>query len=58
MTKPWYLSKTLWAAIIGAVLSIYTAAGAPLGQVPAWIYSVLGAAGLASLRQAIGGLTK
>ena len=50
MNKKWYKSKTVWTAIVGAILAILTALEIP---VPEYVFGVLGAFGLYSLRQAI-----
>ncbi len=53
-TKPWYQSKTMWTAVIAALVGVYQAIGTihPLPAIPDWIYSLLGAAGLVGLRTA------
>ncbi len=53
-TKQWYESKTIWTAVIGALVGIYGAISSvhPLPPIPSWIYSLLGAAGLYGLRTA------
>jgi len=43
MNKDWYKSKTIWVAIVTAVLSVATTAGY---VVPTEVYGVLGALGL------------
>lgn len=52
---PWYKSKTVWSAIIAAVLGlvqpISTAFGHPY-QVPLWVFEFLAGLGLYSLRTA------
>ena len=51
--KKWYKSKAVLtaivAAILGAIQPISLAAGHPI-VVPAWVYEVLGAFGVYSLR--------
>ena len=47
--KPWYMSKTIWVAIIAGVIGILHAFGVP---VPEWVYAILGSVGLYSLRTA------
>ncbi len=52
-TKRWYQSKSVWTAIIGAILGavqpISLAFGNPI-VIPAWVFEVLGGLGLYSLR--------
>lgn len=51
--KRWYQSKTVLTAIVAAVLSIAQAVGTATGHpvvVPDWVYQILGAFGLYSLR--------
>ena len=52
-TKAWYKSRTVWTAIIGVLLGavqpISSALGTPV-EVPIWIYEILGAFGLYTLR--------
>jgi len=52
--KKWFQSKTVWTAVVGGLLSIYTAIGTihPLPVIPEWIYTLLGAIGLYGLRTA------
>ncbi len=54
-TKPKWKSKTVWVAIIGVLLGavqpVSTALGTPI-TIPMWVYEVLGAAGLYTLRVA------
>lgn len=54
-TKPWYKSKTVWAAIItafiGAVQPVSTALGHPY-QFPLWMTQVLMGLGMYGLRTA------
>ena len=47
--KPWFMSKTVWAAVIVGVLGVLDAVGVP---VPQEIYAILGALGLYGLRTA------
>ena len=51
--KRWFESKTVWVAIVGAILGaiqpVSAAAGHPV-IVPAWVYEVLGAFGIYGLR--------
>lgn len=52
-TKPWYQSKTIWTAIIGVLLGAVQPISAAFGHpitVPNWVFEVLGAAGLYSVR--------
>jgi len=54
--KVWYLSKTVWSAIVIAGIAIYTTyTGQP---VPEFIYPLAGAFGLYGLRDAVGKLKK
>lgn len=52
-TRKWYQSKTVWTAIvtaiIGAIQPVSTAFGHPL-NIPSWVLEVLGGIGLYSLR--------
>lgn len=50
MKKKWYLSKTVWVAIIAGVAGVVQALGV---SIPAEIYTVLGALGLYSVRDAM-----
>jgi hypothetical protein len=52
--KKWYQSKTIWVAVVTAVLGLYTAIGAVvhLPPIPEWIYTLLAALGLYGLRTA------
>lgn len=52
-TKKWYESKTIWTAVVAAALGIIQAVGQTTGHtivIPNWVYDVLGAVGLYSLR--------
>lgn len=53
-TKPWYQSKTIWTAVVGALIGIYGAIAAvhPLPPVPSWVLTILGSLGLYGLRTA------
>lgn len=53
-SKPWYQSKTLWTAVIGAIVGIYGAISTihPLPEIPTWVYTLLGSMGLWGLRTA------
>jgi hypothetical protein len=52
--KPWYVSKTVWSGILTVLIGAYDLIGANLAptfgwtlpQVPAWIFTVLGALGI------------
>lgn len=50
MSKPWYLSKTVWATLITGVLGTYVQLDAALGNtlpdIPGWVFVILGAFGL------------
>jgi len=51
--KKWYQSKTLWTAVVTAILGAVQPVSASLGhpvEVPMWVYSFLGAFGLYGLR--------
>ena len=54
-TKPWYQSKAVWSAVVGAILGavqpISSAFGHPI-VIPTWVFEVLGSLGLYSLRTA------
>ena len=54
-TKKWYLSKSIWTAIIGSVLGavqpISSAFGHPI-VIPSWVFELLAGMGLYSLRTA------
>lgn len=54
-TKSWYKSKTVWAALLGAILGavqpVSTALGHPV-TIPAWVFEVLTGLGLYGLRTA------
>ena len=49
-TKPWYQSKTIWAAAVTGMIGIYNgiAAVKHLPPVPEWVYGILGAIGVYS----------
>lgn len=49
MKKHWYMSKTIWIAIVGVVAAVYDATGA---QVPVWLYPLLVNLGLITARNA------
>ena len=53
--KPWYTSKTIWTTIIGGILAgigpVSTTLGHPI-VVPEYVFQLLAAAGLYSLRTA------
>lgn len=51
MDKPWYKSKTIWTAIVAAGIGVAQAFGV---MIPVWVFSILGALGLYSVRAAIG----
>ena len=54
-TKKWYTSKTIWTAIVAAVLGILSAVGQATGHpvtIPSWVYDILAAIGVYSLRTA------
>jgi len=51
MKKPWYKSKTVWAAVVTGVVGILQAVGV---HVPDYVYSFLAALGLYGLRAAQG----
>lgn len=48
-TKQWYQSKTIWAAIISAIVGILQAFGVPI---PNEVYAILGSLGLYGMRTA------
>lgn len=52
-TKKWFQSKTIWTAVVTGVVGILQAVGTATGHpinIPTWVYDVLGAIGLYSLR--------
>jgi hypothetical protein len=53
-TKPWYQSKGVWTAAIAGVLGLYQAVSAihPLPAIPPFVFTLLSAMGLYSLRTA------
>lgn len=55
-TKPWYMSKTVWAALLTGLLGTYTGVDAALGgelpDIPQWVFYVLTGLGLYGLRTA------
>ena len=54
-TKPFWKSKTFWIVIIAIVTALINAYGT---QIPTWLYAILGALGLISLRVGDKTLTK
>lgn len=50
MKKNWYASKTVWAAILTAILGVCQALQV---GIPAWVLTVLMGAGLYGVRDAI-----
>ena len=56
-TKEWYRSKTVWTAIVAAILGAVQPVSAALGHpiaIPAYVYEVLAGFGLYSLRASQG----
>lgn len=54
-TKKWYLSKTIWIAVISGVLTVLQAVGAATGHpivIPSWVYGILTSLGLYTARTA------
>lgn len=53
-SKPWYQSKTLWAAVVAGLIGIYGGISQvhPLPAIPQWVLTLLGAMGLWGLRTA------
>ncbi len=54
-TKPWYLSKAIWAAVVTAILGAIQPISAALGHpiaVPLWVLEILTGLGLYGLRVA------
>lgn len=49
-TKPWYQSKTIWAAVVSGLIGLYNGVAAAKGlpPVPEWTYTLLGAVGVYS----------
>jgi len=49
-TKPWYLSKTVWAGVIGLLVVVYNAIEPSLGiklpSIPEYVYAILAAFGI------------
>lgn len=53
-SKPWYLSKAVWAAVIAILVAFYNSFNAELApligmtfpDIPEWIFGILGALGL------------
>jgi hypothetical protein len=47
-TKKWYMSKAVWAGIIGVIIAGYNSASATFGLpiVPEYVYAILGALGV------------
>lgn len=52
--KPWYQSKGVLTAIVSAVIGVYQAVSLihPLPPIPPFVFTLLGAVGLYSLRTA------
>lgn len=54
VSKPWYMSKAVWAAIIGIIVAAFNAFNADLApligitlpNIPEWIFGILSALGL------------
>jgi hypothetical protein len=52
-TKEWWKSKTIWTAVVTALLGVAQAVGQQTGhplQIPSYVYEVLAGLGLYSLR--------
>lgn len=49
-SKPWYMSKTIWACIVTIILSAYNTASGTfhLPIIPEFVYAILGALGIYS----------
>lgn len=49
-TKPWYQSKTIWAAVVTGLIGIYNgiASVKSLPAIPEWIFPILGSIGVYS----------
>lgn len=48
-TKPWYMSKNIWANVVTGLIGIYMsliANGVHLPGIPAWLLTILGAIGI------------
>jgi len=47
-SKPWYLSKTVWAGVVAVAIAAYNAISANFGTppIPDWVFGVLGALGV------------
>ena len=53
-TKDWYKSKGIWTAVVSGVIGLYQAVSLvhPLPPIPTFVFTLLGAMGLYSLRTA------
>lgn len=49
-SKKWYLSKTIWAGIVGVAIVAYNAASGTFGlpAIPEWVFAILAAFGIYS----------
>lgn len=60
--KKWYLSKTIWAALItgliGTYLELDAATGGTLPDIPGWVLMLLSALGVYGRATAQGPLTR
>jgi len=47
-TKPWYLSKAVWAGVVAVLIAAYNAASGQFGfpAIPDWVFAILGAFGV------------
>lgn len=47
-TKPWYLSKTVWAGIVAILVAAYNTASESFGlpPIPDFVFVILGAFGI------------
>lgn len=54
-TKKWYLSKTIWTAVIAGILALIDAVGTATGHpivIPSYVYGILTSLGLYTSRTA------
>jgi hypothetical protein len=49
-SKKWFMSKTIWAGVVGVILAAYASASASFGlpPVPEWVFGILAAFGVYS----------
>lgn len=56
--KPWYMSKTIWAAVIVAAMVILTQCGVDLSAYNELIYGLAAALGITGIRGALDEIKK